>query len=58
MHDLALAMNHADRVIVLDKGRVAADAAPREALNEELIARVWNASVRWIGDRGSQALLV
>ena len=58
MHDLALAMNHADRVIVLDKGKVAADAAPREALSEELIARVWIARVRWIGDRGSQALLV
>ncbi len=35
LHDLPLAMNHADRVLVLDKGRLAADGPPPEALSAE-----------------------
>ena len=58
MHDLALAMNHADRVIVLDRGRIVADAPPDDALSEEAIARVWKARVRWLGEPGSRALAV
>ena len=40
LHDLAQAMNHADRVIVLDSGCVAADGPPQEALTEALIEQV------------------
>ncbi|MGE0847005.1 MAG: ABC transporter ATP-binding protein [Flavobacteriaceae bacterium] len=40
-HDLALADRFADRVLVLDEGRIAADAPPRKALSEELVARVF-----------------
>ena len=57
LHDLALAMNHADRVIVLEKGRVAADGAPDEALSEAVIARVWGVSARWLGEPGARALI-
>lgn len=56
VHDLALAMNHADRVVVLDQGRVAADDAPAEALSEQTIARVWGVTARWLGEAGARAL--
>lgn len=58
MHDLAFAMNHADHVLVLDKGRVAASGPPNEALSEELIFNVWGTRVRWLGDAGGWALAV
>jgi len=41
LHDLDAAARWADRVIVLDQGRVAADAAPGSALNAELLAGVF-----------------
>jgi iron complex transport system ATP-binding protein len=57
LHDLALAMNHADRVVVLDRGAVAADGAPQEALSEETIASVWGVAARWLGEPGARALV-
>ena len=57
LHDLALAMNHADRVVVLAHGAVAADGAPGEALSEETIARVWGVTARWLGEPGARALV-
>lgn len=58
LHDLALAMNHASRVLVLDSGRIAADGAPEEALSEAVIAQVWGVRARWIGEPGAGALIV
>lgn len=58
MHDLPLAMNHADRVLVLDRGRIVADGAPEQSLCEQLVYEVWGAEVRWLGDKGSRALAV
>ena len=40
-HDLNLAASFTDRVVVLDAGRVAADAAPAEVLTPETIRRVF-----------------
>lgn len=57
LHDLALAMNHADRVLVLDRGGLAADGAPQDALAAEVISRVWNVSARWLGQPGARALV-
>ena len=57
LHDLALAMNHADRVLVLDRGALAADGPPEEALAEETIAQVWGVSARWLGEPGAKALV-
>lgn len=57
LHDLAVARNHADRVIVLDRGGVAADGPPSIALSEDVVSRVWHVPVRWIGSEGSQALV-
>jgi len=38
LHDLGLAARHADRVVVLDKGRVVADGSPRAVLTAERLA--------------------
>ena len=56
LHDLATAMNHADRVLVLHEGTLAADGAPAQALSEAIIARVWGVSAEWLGGTGHQAL--
>ncbi len=58
LHDLAAAMNHADRVLVIHGGRVVADGAPGEALRAEVIAAVWGVEARWVGDEGERALVV
>ncbi len=57
LHDLALAMNHADRVVVLDHGRVAADGPSEDALATGVIERVWGVTARWLGEPGHRALL-
>jgi iron complex transport system ATP-binding protein len=56
VHDLALAMNYADDVIVLHEGGVAATGMPAQALSEEVIANVWGVHTRWLGDPGHRAL--
>lgn len=48
LHDLTLAARYADRVVVLNEGRVAADGAPLDALTPETMARVFGLSARWI----------
>jgi iron complex transport system ATP-binding protein len=58
LHDLALAMNHADRVLVLEGGRVAADGAPEEALSAAIIGKVWGVPARWLGEPGARALIL
>jgi iron complex transport system ATP-binding protein len=45
VHDLALAARFADRVFVMDKGRIVADAPPSEALTAERIAAVFGVEV-------------
>ena len=57
LHDLGHAMNHADRVVVLDGGRIVADGPPEQALAEEIIASVWGVSARWLGVPGGYALV-
>ena len=57
LHDLAHAMNHADRAIVLDRGSIAADDPCENALDQQGVERVWGVPARWIGDPGAQALV-
>ena len=45
MHDLTLAAQYADRMVLLDGGRVAVDGAPQDVLTEDLIARHYGASI-------------
>lgn len=58
LHDLALAMNHADRVVVLDQGAVAADGPPEVALAEPVLEQVWGVRAGWLGEPGQRALAV
>ena len=58
LHDLVLAMNHADRVLVLSHGALVADGPPQAALNPPLIARTWGVATEWLGQPGAQALAV
>ncbi|WP_040808522.1 heme ABC transporter ATP-binding protein [Nocardia concava] len=41
LHDLGVAAAYADRVAVLENGRIAADGPPREILTPELLTRVY-----------------
>lgn len=57
LHDLAHAMNFADRVLVLSHGELVADGPPAAALAEERIAAIWGVEAKWIGSDGSRALV-
>ena len=57
LHDLAMAMNHADRVLVLKEGRLVADGPPQTSLAQEIIADVWGVTARWLGEPGARALV-
>ncbi|MFM5918182.1 MAG: ABC transporter ATP-binding protein [Novosphingobium sp.] len=58
MHGLAEAMNHADRVLVLDRGALVADGAPEAVLGADTIRRVWGIEARWLGEPGQRALAI
>jgi iron complex transport system ATP-binding protein len=45
MHDLTLAAQYADRMLLLDAGRVVADGAPTEVLTEAVIATHYGAAI-------------
>jgi iron complex transport system ATP-binding protein len=57
LHDLPIAMNHADRVLVLKHGTLIADGPPEQALAPEVIAQGWGVTARWLGDPGARALV-
>ena len=48
LHDLTLAVRVADRVVVLDAGRVVADAAPVEALSPGVLRAVFHLDGVWV----------
>ncbi|RED15592.1 ABC transporter ATP-binding protein [Parasphingopyxis lamellibrachiae] len=51
IHDLDLARQHGDRVIVIDKGEIVADSTPSQALSEAVIAEIFGVSRsggRWV----------
>ncbi|RJY08897.1 ABC transporter ATP-binding protein [Aurantiacibacter aquimixticola] len=58
LHDLALAMNHADLVLVLDEGHLVADAEPLQALDRAVVNRVWGIDAEWTGEPGHRALVI
>lgn len=57
MHDLTLAAHYADRMVLLDAGRVAADGAPHEVLTESLIGRHYDATIRIVTLDGKIAVV-
>ncbi|EAQ30542.1 Ferrichrome ABC transporter ATP-binding protein [Erythrobacter sp. NAP1] len=58
VHDLAVAMNCADRVIVLSDGKCVATGTPADALTQEIIKRVWGVDADWLGKPGQHALVI
>ncbi|MGI5191861.1 heme ABC transporter ATP-binding protein [Promicromonospora sp. CA-289599] len=58
LHDLALAAAWADRVLVLDGGRVAALGAPAEVLTADLLSRVYEHPVDVVAHPVTGGLLV
>ena len=53
MHDLSIAGEYADRMVLLDDGRVIATGTPREVLTEELLAKHYRVRVKVIvGEHG------
>jgi iron complex transport system ATP-binding protein len=53
MHDLTLAGQYADHLLLLDHGRVVTTGLPEAVLTEENLARFYGARVRVIADGGS-----
>jgi len=42
LHDLNLAARYADRLVMLEQGRVMADGTPRKVLTPDLIDRLYD----------------
>ena len=49
-HDLALAARFADRIVIMDRGRLVADGAPRDVLTTERIAAVFGVEAFMVDD--------
>lgn len=50
IHDLTLAARIADRVVILDGGRIVADGSPQAALTPEILRKVYNIDAQWLVD--------
>jgi len=57
-HDLALAAAWADRIVVLEGGRMVADGSPRDVLTEELLSRVYRTPVEVIAHPATGAPII
>ena len=57
MHDLSLAGQYADRLLLIDRGEIVAGGAARAVLSEESIAAHYGANVRVIHENGDVFVL-
>jgi iron complex transport system ATP-binding protein len=57
LHDLGLAARYADRVVVLDAGRIVADGAPRSVLTSERLAATFGVSADLVEVRGAPVVV-
>jgi iron complex transport system ATP-binding protein len=57
MHDLTLAGQYADRLLLIDAGRLVSDGSPEEVLTEERLGRHYAASVRVLRHEGRIAVV-
>ena len=48
LHDLGLAARFADRVVVLDQGRIMADGTPQTALDPQVLRAVFGLHATWV----------
>jgi iron complex transport system ATP-binding protein len=57
MHDITLAAQYADRLLLLAGGRLVADGPPAEIATAERVAEHYGAEVRVVGEGGSLAVV-
>jgi iron complex transport system ATP-binding protein len=57
MHDLTLAAQYGDRIVLVDRGRVVAEGGARDVLTEERIASLYGATVRVVHGDGTPAVI-
>ncbi|MPV49653.1 MULTISPECIES: ABC transporter ATP-binding protein [unclassified Pseudactinotalea] len=57
LHDIAMAAEICDEVVVLDAGAIAAIGPPREILTPGLIDRVWGVRAEWVHGATGSALV-
>jgi iron complex transport system ATP-binding protein len=57
MHDLTLAAQYGDRVVLLDRGRVAAEGLPRDVLTSDRVGALYGAKVRVLDEAGGLAVV-
>lgn len=57
LHDLTLAAQYSDRVVFLEHGCVIADGEPSDALTEDRIEGVYEASVRVLEQKGAPVII-
>lgn len=57
VHDLTLAAQYADRLVLLERGRVAADGPPAEVLTVERLTRHYGASVSIVRDEDGNPIV-
>lgn len=50
IHDLTLAARIADRVVILNQGRIVADGPPRDALTPAVLRDVYEIEAQWLND--------
>jgi iron complex transport system ATP-binding protein len=57
-HQLNLAARFADRMVLLDHGRVAAEGRPVEVLRQDILSRVfgWPVAITWWQDGSPQVI--
>jgi iron complex transport system ATP-binding protein len=57
LHDLALAARYADRIIVMNEGRVVAEGVPRDVLSDELLREVFGVETMRFARDGEEVLM-
>ena len=55
IHDLTLAARIADRIVILDRGRVVADGTPKSALTPATLRDVYGIEAEWLASRAHGA---
>jgi iron complex transport system ATP-binding protein len=57
MHDLTLAGQYADRIVLLERGRTVAHGTPDEVLREDVLSRHYEVPVRVLSDGGDRIVV-
>ena len=57
LHDLGLAGRYADRVVLIDKGRVAAEGTPAEVLTEERLSQAFGVEIEIVERHGTTVVI-